>query len=137
MLLLARWIAAQLAGVAQQRSAPAAWQRLGWLFVLTYYGLLLVFDGRYRDLPLGLFELPCVGYALVAWLSGRSPFMPRLEERFLAVCLPLLGAAVVWQESGLTPVAWLWLGLNLLIALPVLFAWWHARQDLRLQPQQA
>ena len=135
MLLLARWIAARLAGVAQQLSAPAAWLRLGWLFVLTYYGLLLVFDGRYRDLPLGLFELPCAGYALVALLSGRSASMPRLEERFMAICLPLLAAVVVLQESALTPVAWLWLGLNLLLALPVLFAWWHARRSL--QPQQA
>jgi Glycosyl hydrolases family 17 len=50
MLLLARWIAARLADVAQQLSAPAEWLRLGWLFVLTYYGLRLVFDGRYRDL---------------------------------------------------------------------------------------
>ena len=137
MLLLARWMAARLAGAAQPLSTLAAWLRLGWLFALTYYGLLLVFDGRYRDLPLGLFELPCAGYALVAWLSDRNPSMPRLEERFLAACLPLLGASVVWQESGQTPVAWLWLGLNLAIALPVLLAWWQVHQSRRLQSQQA
>ncbi len=54
----------------------------------------------------------------------------------MASCLPLLAAVVVFQESGLTPVAWLWLGLNLLLALPVLFAWRHARR-LCLHPQQA
>jgi len=137
MLLLARWIAARLSGIAQPLYASIIWLRLGWLCVLAYYGLLLVFDGRYRDLPLGMIELPCAGYALIAWLAGRSSAMPRLEERFLAAWLPLLAAAVVVQESGLTPVAWLWLGLNLLIALPVLLDWWHVRHILRLQTQQA
>jgi glucan 1,3-beta-glucosidase len=126
-----------LAGVVQP-PRPPAWLRFGWLFVLAFYGLLLVFDGRYRDLPLGLFELPCLGYALVHGLSGRQEVrMPALEERFLAAWLPVLAAIVVWQEAGLTPVAWLWLGLNLSLALPVLFGWRHARQHLRLHPQQA
>jgi glucan 1,3-beta-glucosidase len=133
-LQLARWIAARLAKVEQQ-AAPAAWQRLGWLFALAFYGLLLVFDGRYRDLPLGLFELPCIGYALVAWLANRREVeKPSLEERFLAAALPLLATIVVVQEAGLSPVAWLWLGLNLAIALPVLLAWRGRRV---LQPQQA
>jgi len=136
-LLLARWIATRLSGIAQPRSTLVARLRLGWLLALTYYGLLLVFDGRYRDLPLGLFELPCAGYALAGWLSARNSSMPLLEERFLAICLPLLAAIVVAQEDGLTPVAWLWLGLNLSIATPVLFDWRHARQRLRLQAQQA
>ncbi|MDE2308970.1 MAG: glycoside hydrolase family 17 [Xanthomonadaceae bacterium] len=136
-LLLARWIAARLAGVARP-PGPPGWLRLGWLFALAYYGLLLVFDGRYRDFPLGLFELPCAGYALVGWLSEwREAAMPTPEERFLAAWLPLLAAVVVVQEAGLTPVAWLWLGLNLLLALPVLVGWWQARQRLRLPSQQA
>jgi exo-beta-1,3-glucanase (GH17 family) len=137
VLLLARWIAARLAGVMQPPS-PSAWWRFGWLFVLAFYGLLLVFDGRYRDLPLGLFELPCLGYALVYWLSGEQAVrMPALEECFLAAWLPVLAAIAVLQEAGLTPVAWLWLGLNLLLALPVLLGWRRARQHLRLYPQQA
>lgn len=36
-----------------------------WLFVLVYYGLLLVFDGCYCDFLLGLFVLFVVGYVLV------------------------------------------------------------------------
>lgn len=136
-LALARWIATRLAGVAQPVS-PSVWPRLGWLFVLAFYGLLLVFDGRYRDFPLGLFVLPCAGYALVGWLSDRSEIvMPLPEERFLAASLPLLAAVVVAQEAGLTSVAWLWLGLNLAIAWSPLFGWWQARQRLRLQSQQA
>ena len=137
VLLLARWIAARLAGITQP-PVPPAWLRFGWLFVLAFYGLLLVFDGRYRDLPLGLFELPCLGYALVYWLSSEQVVrMPALEERFLAAWLPVLAAIVVLQEAGLTPVAWLWLGLNLLLAVPVLLGWRRARQHLRLYPQQA
>jgi hypothetical protein len=137
VLLLARWIAARLAGITQPPGSPA-WLRFGWLFVLALYGLLLVFDGRYRDLPLGVFELPCLGYALVYWLSSEQAVrMPALEERFLAAWLPVLAAIVVLQEAGVTPVAWLWLGLNLLLALPVLLGWRRARQHLRLYPQQA
>ena len=137
---LARAIAARLAAAAAP--APPAWLRLGWLFVLAFYGLLLVFDGRYRDFPLGLFALPCAGYALLGWLQDpRTAVMPLLEERFLAAWLPLLGAIVVLQEAGLTPVAWLWLGCNLALSLPVLLGWRRARrqarQRLRLQSQQA
>jgi glucan 1,3-beta-glucosidase len=112
------------------------WLRFGWLFALAYYGLLLVFDGRYRDFPLGLFLLPCVGYVLATGLTDPSKRrMPRLEERFLAACLPLLGVIVLVQETGLSPVAWLWLALNLLLAAPVLLAWRVAH--VRLQAQQA
>lgn len=133
-LRLAGWIGAHLSGATRQ--FKPGWLRLGWLFGLAYYGLLLVFDGRYRDFPLGLFFLPCVGYALAGVLSepGRR-VMPRLEQRFLAAWLPLLGAVVVVQEAGRNPVAWLWLGLNLLLALPVLLDWRAAR--IRLQAQQA
>ena len=59
---LARWIAGRLAG-APRPGGAGGW-RTPWLFALAYYGLLLVFDGRYRDFPLGLFALPCVGHAL-------------------------------------------------------------------------
>ena len=130
-LACARWISARLAGAAAH--ALPRWLRMGWLFALAWYGLLLVCDGRYRDFPLGLFALPCVGHALVGWLRERDEVvLPLLEERFLAVLLPLLAAVVVLQEAGRTPVAWLWLGLNLLLALPVLTAWRPG-----LQAQQA
>ncbi|MEO8810141.1 MAG: glycoside hydrolase family 17 [Rhodanobacter sp.] len=133
-LRLARWIAARLRGAT--RPFVPGWLRAGWLFALAYYGLLLVFDGRYRDFPLGLFLLPCVGYALVGGLSDPARrVMPSLEQRFLAGWLPVLGAIVVLQESGLNSVAWLWLGLNLLLALPVWLDWRAAR--IHLQAQQA
>lgn len=131
-LWLARWIAARMARIVPP-SLPH-WLRPAWLFALAFYELLLVFDGRYRDFPLGLFLLPCAGFALIGWLSDRREVaMPMLEERFLAAWLPLLAAIVLVQEGGLTPAAWLWLGLNLLLALPVLFDW----RSARLQSQQA
>jgi exo-beta-1,3-glucanase (GH17 family) len=136
-LQLSRWIAARLAGFTPPMK-PSEWLRFGWLFLLTYFGLLQVFDGRYRDFPLGLFALPCIGYALVALLSDRHEArMPIVEERFLAACLPILAAAVVFQEAGVMPVAWLWLLLNSAIGAPVLVGWRQARQQLRLNPQQA
>ena len=105
----------------------------GWLFGLAWYDLLLVFDGRYRDFPLGLFALPCISYALAGWLEPQ-PVRPPLEHRLLAATLPSLGTLVVVQEAGLNLTAWLWLGLNLALAVPVLAAW---RQSVRLHPSQA
>ena len=135
-LRLARWLAARLSCGAPPAVATPFW-RLGWLFGLAYYGLLLAFDGRYRDFPLGLFMLPCIGHALVGWLSDRrTAVMPRLEERFLAPWLPALALVVLAQEAGLSLVAWLWLGLNVLLALPVLLSW-RAAHVRCLQPRQA
>ncbi|HEY8586357.1 MAG TPA: glycoside hydrolase family 17 [Rhodanobacter sp.] len=132
-LWLSRAVATRLAGTATALESPA-WLRLAWLFALAYYGLLLVVDGRYRDFPLGLFLLPCAGYALLGWLSDRRRLlMPLQEERFLALGLPLLAAVVLVQEAGLTPVAWLWLVVNLLLAVPVLVDW---RSAGRLQAEQ-
>ena len=110
-----------------------AWLHVGWLFAMAFYGLLLVFDGRYRDFPLGLFALPCVGYALLGGLTRHHLVLPLLEARFLAAWLPVLAAVVLIHEGGLTTAAWLWLALNIALAWPVLDAWWR----LRLQPQQA
>jgi glucan 1,3-beta-glucosidase len=131
-LWLARGLARRLSG-REPGSAPPAWLSLGWLFALAWYDLLLVFDGRYRDFPLGLYALPCLGYALVAWLDPQ-PARPPLEHRLLAGLLPALGTLVVVQEVGLNLTAWLWLGLNLALAIPVLAAW---RQRIRLHPQQS
>ena len=134
-LKLVRRIAGALAA-APSPSGGIPW-RAGWLFALAYYDLLLVFDGRYRDFPLGLFWLPCAGCALAAWLDGRRIGPPPREEIFLAGCLPLLGLAVVVQEAGLSAVAWIWLGLNLALAWPPLLDAWRARAGRRLQAQQA
>ena len=116
-LALSRAIAARLAGL---REVPPPWRgwRFGWLFALAWYGLLEAFDGRYRDFPLGLFALPCVGYAALALLRRDAP-MPSPEQRFLAAGVTLLGIVIVVQERGENPSAWLWLGLCLAIALPV------------------
>ena len=93
-----------------------------------------MFDGRYRNFPLGLFALPCVGYALLGGLTARAAGgRPLLEERFLAAWLPVLATIVVFQEAGLTTAAWLWLALNVALAWPILRRWWRPR----LHAQQA
>ena len=129
-LWLARALAARLAGVDR---APPRWLRFGWLFALVLFDLLLAFDGRYRDFPLGLFALPCLGWGLLALARAALPAVS-LEERFLAWAGPLLGAVIVAQELGLDVVAWLWLGLNLALAVPLLAACRGLAAD---QPQAA
>jgi glucan 1,3-beta-glucosidase len=124
--LLACWLAARVA-TATRAPLPGGWLRFAWLFLFAMEGLLLVFDGRYRDFPLGLAALVGIGYGLAGWLSGwaETPGLRR-EERFLAVLVPVLAATVVAQDIGLNPAAWLWLGLNLALALPVLVGWRRA-----------
>ncbi|HEX7341543.1 MAG TPA: glycoside hydrolase family 17 [Rhodanobacteraceae bacterium] len=98
------------------------WLRLGWLFALALYDLLLIFDGRYRDFPLSVLALPCAGFALVGWLD-TTPRQPAREALFLAGWLPILGAIIVAMELGEDVSTWLWLAENLAIALPTLGAW--------------
>ncbi|GAB2568007.1 glycoside hydrolase family 17 [Dyella jejuensis] len=130
---LARRIAAHLAD-HHDHSEPAPWWRFGSLFALVLYDLLLAFNGRYLDFPMGLFALPCVAYGVFGLLTHERS-MPSLEQRFLACVGPLLAIVPVVQDVGMNKVAWLWLAMNLAIALPVLSAWrFHA---VRLQPQQA
>jgi len=154
-LILTRAVTARLAGgqaaavvaVSLRASLPPRWhrgarwpdaftsQRFFWLFAMTFYAVLLVVDGRYRDFPLGLFAMPGVSLGVLALLRERQhPFMPLVEERIMASWLPVLGAIVIVQEAGLNSTAWLWAGLNLLMAIPVLVAWIRGRQ---LQPNQA
>ncbi|MDF4003730.1 glycoside hydrolase family 17 [Luteibacter sp. PPL552] len=147
---LSRAIAARLASPidpaavapkpTQRRMLGIAWsgvftpQRFFWMFALTLYGILLVFNGRYRDMPVGLFALPCIGFLLLAVLRTRDEAtMPLIEERLLAIWLVLLGVAVVVQEVGANAVSWGWLGLNLALALPVLVAWRRARRPAPLR----
>jgi hypothetical protein len=102
------------------------------MFVLALYGILMVFNGRYRDFPIGLFALPCIGFLLLALLRTREGvLMPMVEERMLAIWLVLLGASVVVQEIGANAVSWGWLLLNLALALPVLLAWYQAAAGAR------
>jgi glucan 1,3-beta-glucosidase len=137
-ITLTRRIVARLTGTASPHSGlRLRWWRAGWMFALALLGLLLVFDGRYRDFPLGLFALPCIGYAVLGWLDrGRNLLAPLAEERFLAFWLPALATVVVAQELGLDVSTWLWLGLNLAIALPILIGWYQAVR-LQSNPPQA
>ncbi|QAU24731.1 glycoside hydrolase family 17 [Dyella sp. M7H15-1] len=129
---LARRIAAHLAD-HHDHSEPASWWRFGALFVLVLYDILMAFNGRYMDFPMGLFLLPCVAYGVFGLLTHERS-MPSAEQRFMACAGPLLAMAPVMVEVGMNKVAWLWLGLNLAIAVPILVAWrWHAKL-LKIDP---
>jgi len=138
--LLSRAIAARLSApvnpaavaprVVERRLWGIAWtdaftpQRFFWMFVLTLYGLLMVFNGRYRDFPIGLFAMPSIGFFVLALLRSREGLAkPIVEERLLSLSLVVLAIAVVVEETGVNAVSWGWLLLNLALALPVLGAW--------------
>jgi glucan 1,3-beta-glucosidase len=132
-IYLARRIAARLAGAAIQ--LPDRHVRFLWMFGLAFYDLLLVFDGRYRDFPLGLFWPPAVGFMIAALMeSAGNCVVPIIEERFMACLLPLLAAVVVAQEIGLNPSTWLWLAVNFATAGAVMIEW---RRAVRLQAYQS
>ncbi|MHA6205022.1 glycoside hydrolase family 17 protein [Dyella soli] len=122
---LARWVAAQLAGAPSPRT-PSRRLQFAWMFGGAFYGLLLVFDGRYRDFPLGLFWLPALGYLLASLLHEGEAQLPSVEERLLACAMPLLAAVVVAQEFGQNPATWLWLGVNLALGAAVMIDWRRA-----------
>lgn len=133
-IYLARRIAARLAGAAIQ--LPDRRVRFLWMFGLAFYDLLLVFDGRYRDFPLGLFWPPAVGFMIAALMeSVDNCVVPIIEERFMACLLPLLAAVVVAQEIGLNPSTWLWLAVNFATAGAVMIEWRRAARLQTHQPQ--
>ena len=133
-IYLARRIAARLAGTAIQ--LPDRRVRFLWMFGLAFYDLLLVFDGRYRDFPLGLFWPPAVGFMIAALMeSAGNCVVPIIEERFMACLLPLLAAVVVAQEIGLNPSTWLWLAVNFATAGAVMIEWRRAARLQTYQPQ--
>ncbi|WP_109123617.1 glycoside hydrolase family 17 [Dyella sp. C11] len=135
-LYLARRVAARLAGAALQ--LPDRRLRFGWMFGLAFYGLLMVFDGRYRDFPLGLFWPPALGFLLASLLETRDHcVVPIIEERFMAWVLPLLAAVVVAQEAGLNPSTWLWLGVSFASAGSVMIEWRRAHRLYAHQAQAA
>ncbi|UPG89722.1 glycosyl hydrolase family 17 protein [Luteibacter aegosomaticola] len=142
-LSLARAVASRLASPVNPAAVaprPAERRRLGitysdaftpqrffWMFVLALYAILMVFNGRYRDFPIGLFALPCIGFFLLSLLRTREDvLMPLVEERLLAILIAGLGVAVVVQELGANLVSWGWMVLGFALALPVLSAWRRA-----------
>ncbi len=90
--------------------------QVGWLIVLAWLDLLLVFDPRYRDLPLALIAPVALGFALLH-VAGRMPALAPVDRRpqWLALSCAVLAAIIVLQERGLNPWTWAWLGLNLLL----------------------
>ena len=114
---LARRIGDADAAPAMSASTPLL-TRLqgGWLIVLAWLDLLLVFDPRYRDLPLALIAPVALGFVLLR-VAGLAPALAPADRRpqLLALGSASLATITVLQERGLNPWAWAWLGLNLLL----------------------
>ena len=89
---LARSIAAWCAGRADGADGWLAPLRALFLAGAALVAVLLVVDPRYRDFPIGLYAVPAIGSALLAWTGllrgGRRP------ERAIAL---LLAVAALWN----------------------------------------
>jgi hypothetical protein len=91
---LARRIAAHLAD-RFDHTEPASWWRFGSLFGLVLFDILMAFDGRYLDFPMGLCShCRASAYALFGLLTLEH-VMPSIEQRFLACAGPLLAIVPV------------------------------------------
>ncbi|MDE2246356.1 MAG: glycoside hydrolase family 17 [Xanthomonadaceae bacterium] len=122
---LARWFGGIDAPAPATALTPALTRlQVGWLIVLTWLDLLLVFDPRYRDLPLALVAPVALGFALLR-VAGLVPALAPGDRRpqLLALGSAALATVIVVQERGLDPWAWAWLGLNLLLGSGL----WRAR----------
>lgn len=88
------------------------------LFGAAMVTLGLAFDSRYRDFPVVLFLIPALGF-LRFRLSGEEA-AEMVEERWLGAILALSALAVLVQEGLANHQALAWVGVALLLALPVL-----------------
>lgn len=83
---------------------------------MTVAGLGLVFNSRYRDLPVSMFLIPAVLCALVP-LEKQPP-----ERRAVALLLAATGLGVLANEGPLNTHAWMWAATALLLAAPTLLS---------------
>ncbi|MFM8333662.1 MAG: hypothetical protein ACKN9T_18440, partial [Candidatus Methylumidiphilus sp.] len=70
--------------------------RLVFLFGAALVCVLLVFDPGARDVPLALYVVPAVGFAVLAWIQGRSD--AGLEEILLAAWIGFAGLWIAVAE---------------------------------------
>lgn len=77
----------------------------------------LVFDSRYRDLPVSMFLIPAVLFALLP-VAERSP----REHRAVALLLTACSVGVLVNEGWLNTHAWAWTLTGLALAGPVLLS---------------
>jgi len=105
--------------------------RIAFLFGAAVVGLLLVFNPGSRDFPLGIYAVPAVGLALLAWINGDNG--ADLEEILLAGWIGCAGVWIAvtehltfpqdgpWQVAdGINQHALGWAALCLLLAVSVL-----------------
>ena len=90
--VLARSLAAWCAGAERIETRGLAPLRTLFLAGAAVVAVLLVVDPRYRDFPVGLYAVPAIGSALLAWTGLVRP--GRRWERWLAL---LLAGAALWN----------------------------------------
>lgn len=116
--------------------ALLALARMVFLFGLSYIGLLLTIDSRYRDFPLVAAVLPAVAlwlHSLVAQDDGAD--IRPLEEILLSYWLVVASVWVAIAEGFKNVQSLAWCGLCLWVALTVLWSDWRARSCQNTQQQ--
>lgn len=82
----------------------------------------LLFNSRYRDLPVSMFLIPAVLLALTPADGEEGP-----ERRAMALLLGATSLGVLLNEGVLNTHAWLWTATALLLAAPTLLSGAFAR----------
>lgn len=119
---LTRWFVTNRSGFgARERELGAL--RFAFLFGAATVNLLLVFDPRYRDVPLALYLVPFVGF----WLARLAGSRVRVgaEERVLAAVIAAAVPVILWHEGWANPHSLAWCGLSLAGAALVLVGKGH------------
>lgn len=100
---------------------------LSFLFLWTavVLQLLLLFDPRYRDFPLGPFAVPVLAVLLRAALGDLPLAGGGREEAVLGLVLLAAALASAWQEGMANRQSLAWTGCALLLAVPPLLRFWR------------
>lgn len=121
------WLAASvvIAGAALRLAAglPCLVKAVDLRFVSTcamaVASLGLLFNSRYRDMPVSMFLIPAVLLALTP-ADGADERAP--EKRAVALLLAATSLGVLFNEGVLNTHAWMWTATALLLAAPTVFS---------------
>lgn len=106
----------------------AAWfDDLSFVFLWTavVLELLLLFDPRYRDFPLGPFAVPVLAVLARAWLGDLKLAGGGREEAVLGLTLVAATLGSAWQEGLANRQSLAWAACALLLAAPPLLSFWR------------
>ena len=100
---------------------------LGFVFLWTaaVLQLLLLFDPRYRDFPIGVFAVPLVAVLARTLLADLPLGGGGREEAFAGLTLGLAALAGAWQEGAANRQSLAWTACALVLAAPPLLRLWR------------